>query len=170
MGDVEAWAAVYERYWPRLFRLAAYLLGDRERARELAHDTFARAIPRLGDLRNDRALGSWLCKIAGHLLMDELRRRAMERKRIGARESLDQAEQVSHPAALPDVESMREAERVRACLRQLPESLQTPFLLRVEAGLSAKEIAAALGIKPAAARKRLTRARDLLKKCMNGRP
>lgn len=170
MGDVEAWAALYERYWPRLFRLAAFVLWDRERARDLAQDTFARAIPRLGGLRNDRAFGPWLCKITGNLLRDELRKRSTERKGLGVRGPFDDAEQVPDPAASPDVENIRDQERIRACLGRLPENLRTPLLLRLEVGLNALEIAAALGIKPAAARKRLTRARDLLKKCMNGRP
>ena len=167
MGDEEAWAALYARYWDRLFRLANHFLRDRERARELAQEAFLRAIPRLQGLRDDRVFGPWLCRVAMNRALDELRRQSVERKRLGLERPMGDAEQVQDPIAQSKVEGNQEAERVKACVAELPETLQAPFRLRVEAGLSAEEIAAVLGIKIPAAQKRLSRARDLVKKCLS---
>ncbi|AZS45990.1 MULTISPECIES: RNA polymerase sigma factor [Microbacterium] len=50
-------------------------------------------------------------------------------------------------------------------LHSLPETLREPLLLTVVDGLSTEEVAIRLGIEPAAARQRISRARRALREC-----
>ncbi|GEC76559.1 hypothetical protein GCM10010213_27020 [Microbacterium maritypicum] len=52
-----------------------------------------------------------------------------------------------------------------AALHSLPETLREPLLLTVVDGLSTEEVAIRLGIEPAAARQRISRARRALRVC-----
>ncbi|MFJ6533901.1 RNA polymerase sigma factor [Microbacterium sp. NPDC091662] len=52
-----------------------------------------------------------------------------------------------------------------AALHALPETLREPLLLTVVEGLSADQVAIRLGIEPAAARQRISRARKALRAC-----
>src|SRR5216683_4695698 len=59
-----------------VYNLAYRVLRRREDAEDVAQQTFARALPRLGDLRQPAAAGRWLCRITANLCVDELRRRS----------------------------------------------------------------------------------------------
>src|SRR5262245_51046190 len=64
-----------ERHYAVVYNLAYRTLGRRQDAEDIAQQTFARALTRLPELRDDGAAGSWLCRIAVNLCIDELRRR-----------------------------------------------------------------------------------------------
>src|SRR5258708_28272509 len=58
-----------------VYNLAYRVLRRREDAEDVAQQTFARALPRLADLRQPAAAGRWLCRITADLFVDELRLR-----------------------------------------------------------------------------------------------
>jgi len=103
---------------------------------------------------------SWLDAIARNVAIDLARQRA---RRPEAELDDDTAgEQASVESA---VEIRQFLDRALAAVHSLPETLREPLLLTVVDGLSAEEVATRLGIEPAAARQRISRARKALKAC-----
>lgn len=104
-------------------------------------------------------LCSWLDTIARNVAIDLARRRARHPE-----SELDES--------APDGGSVANEVEVRvlldgalAALKELPDSLRTPLLLTVVDGLSTAEVAERLGIEPAAARQRISRARKAMGAC-----
>ena len=70
---MQAFQAIYEQYYPDVYRFALFLTGDRGRAEDLAADTFVRAwIAR--DRINVATVRAYLLTIAKNLHRDECRR------------------------------------------------------------------------------------------------
>jgi RNA polymerase sigma factor (sigma-70 family) len=73
----EQFEALYTTYYPRILGYLCRLLGDREQAEDAAQETFLRAWRRLGALRPNSRVSSWLYRIARNHAFDLLRRRAL---------------------------------------------------------------------------------------------
>ena len=75
-GEPGARQEMYETYAGRVLAVCRRYIRDADRARDLVHDTFLKAWESLDRFRPRRAgsLGAWLCQIAVHLTVDELRR------------------------------------------------------------------------------------------------
>src|SRR5262245_27283653 len=59
---------------PRVFRFALRLTGDPHAAEDLTQETFLRAWPARGRLRDDRLMRVWLFRITANIWRDRLRR------------------------------------------------------------------------------------------------
>ncbi len=69
-------ASLYTTYSPALLRTLLRLVGDREWAEDLMHDTFLKIALRLDDYNPDQGeFYSWLVTIARRVALDELRKR-----------------------------------------------------------------------------------------------
>ncbi len=119
-------------------RLRAFLarLGGRDRADELAQDTFLRAWIRAGDYRGSGSYAGWLYRIAWHLFLDQQR---ANNRRL-ARET---HHAVGPDQAEPDAESMIDAQRL---LGLLDERSRAALLLCDGYGWSHSKAAAMLDI------------------------
>ncbi len=70
--------AVYERFWPDVFRYAFVLAKSREEAEDLASDTFRRALEALDEGRGPKGdVLPWLFTICRRLAIDRHRRRRL---------------------------------------------------------------------------------------------
>jgi RNA polymerase sigma factor (sigma-70 family) len=130
---------------PALTRRLRAVVGDLETAQDLCQETLSRAwrsAPR--DVAPDRLRG-WLLRTGRNLAIDELRRRAR-------REHVSLPEDLAAPPAEADP-------RAREALALLTPHERLVLLLRFEAGLSLRELGAALDLTEDAARKRVARAR-----------
>src|SRR5260221_14564393 len=79
-GDSAASARLFDRYAPYIQRVLARVIGYTEPERaDLLHDVFVRALEHIGDLKNPRALKSWLVGITVFTAQEWIRRR----KRVG---------------------------------------------------------------------------------------
>ena len=67
--------ALFAQQQPRIYRLCLRMVGDPERARDLAQDAMLTAYRKLPDFRGDAAFGTWLYGIAKHLCLNAIRRR-----------------------------------------------------------------------------------------------
>jgi RNA polymerase sigma-70 factor (ECF subfamily) len=104
-------------------------------------------------------LCSWLDAIARNVAIDLARHRARHPEAV-----LDEA--AADPGSVAGVVEIRVLlDGALSALRALPESLRTPLLLTVVDGLSTTEVADRLGIEPAAARQRISRARKAMSAC-----
>ncbi len=139
-------ARVYAAYAPALFRFFVAQLGNRHTAEDLTGEVFAAAIEALPGFRGPvEALGGWLFRIARHDLFD-LRRRQARARFDPLDDVLDEA---AMAAGASDPEEMAidrvEGRRVLAALDRLSPDQREVLLLRMASGLTAPEVARALG-------------------------
>ena len=146
-------AKLFEQYYASLVRMLYRRVGDRDRAEDLAQETFARAVA--APPNNPRP---WLFAVALNLVREDGRRSSTRGRRL----ELLRAEQ-DEPSNAPDAELERkeEAGRVRAALATLNERDREALLLRAE-GFDYEEIAATLGLAKGAIGTTLARARRRL--------
>lgn len=136
-GDNAAASRLVERHADPLVRFVSSL-GEREGAFELMQDTFVRAFGAIDGFRGESSFRTWLFTIARRLILD--RRRA--EKRRPATEALEEGDVVTQFDALDTLLADEAMMRVRAAVDSLSAKQSEVFLLRVEQGLSFKEIAA----------------------------
>ena len=151
------WGELYRTALPDLVRFLHRKVWDKERARDLAQDTFVRALRENPD--NPRA---WLFTVASNLARDEART-AIRRKR---HLTLMKTETEGHVPIGDPSEELERGEReavVRRALEALGERDREALLLW-DAGLDYKEIAGALEISTRSVGTTLARARERLVK------
>jgi RNA polymerase sigma-70 factor (ECF subfamily) len=146
-------AQLFDQYYPSLVRMLYRRTGDRDRAEDLAQETFARAVA--APPNNPRP---WLFAVALNLVREDGRRAATRGRRL----ELLRAEH-DEPSNAPDAELERREEtaRVRAALATLNERDREALLLKAE-GFDYDEIAATLGLARGAIGTTLARARKRL--------
>lgn len=163
-GEKEAFDLLVERWFSTVVSVVYGLTGEVESAREIAQETFLDAVGRLSDLRVPGKFGPWLCGIAKHKAASVLRRRRIERTALKVRR--DTA--FPDPPETPPQAALRRERGadVRRAVAALPPHYREVIVLRFVDGRSYEEIAALLGLSPAAVDKRLTRAKELLRGTM----
>ena len=146
-GDERAATTLVERHAPALARFAASL-GQRVDVEEVVQDTFVRAFGSMDSFRAYSSLRTWLFTIERRLILD--RRRADRRRRDDA--SLDDADASTEFDALDGLVAEEAEDRVRRAVDRLSRLQREVFLLRVNEGLSYKDIAEVVGSTEGAAR------------------
>jgi RNA polymerase sigma-70 factor (ECF subfamily) len=146
-GDSRAATRLVGRHSQALARFAASS-GEREGIGELVQDTFVRAFASLDSFRGESTLRTWLFTIERRLMLD--RRRAERRSRETV--PVEESDNVSEYGALDSLIAEETQERVRRSLAALSPTQREVFSLRVQQGLSYKEIAAVVGSSEGAAR------------------
>jgi RNA polymerase sigma-70 factor, ECF subfamily len=157
--DVETFAALYERTFPRVYAYVASLLRDRSAAEDVTAQAFERAYRRRGTYRARRGtLEAWLFGIARNAALDELRRRG---RRVGL-----ETEPVDTTAPSPEdhAELALRREVVRAAMSALDGHERDLLSLKFSGGLSNAEIARVLGVSETNAGTRIHRALTKLRK------
>jgi len=132
--DAEQFARIYDTHYSRVFR---YLLGRTRNphdAEELAADVFATALESLERGAEPRQIGSWIVGIADHLASRFFRERMTEVEH--AETSLGEEEDPEE-LALGQLDS----QALWQCFDTLSPEYRRILLLRVVAGLSAREVA-----------------------------
>lgn len=72
--DSQVIAAVYDKYFPEVYRYIYYRLGDQTLAEDIASDVFVRLLEAAQGRRAPRSnLKAWLFSTASHVVMDHLR-------------------------------------------------------------------------------------------------
>lgn len=149
--------SVFTEYYERIVAVLRRMLGDRARAEELVSEAFLRLYEQppcaVGNV------GGWLYRTATRLGLDCLRAAARRRRNERTVEA-----DLSHPAT-PLEEALRQetCRHVRAALARLRPA-QTQLLTLRSHGLSYKELAEALDIKPQSVGPMLLRAEAAFEK------
>ncbi len=148
---------------PALRRYAATLLRDRQEVDDLVHDCLVRALDQIHTRRADADMRPWLFAIMHNLFIDRVRRRKLRGTALPV-EDLDDAA----PALRPEQESHVYATDIISAVRRLPEEQRSVLLLVSVEELSYAQTAQALGIPIGTVMSRLARARERLRKIMDG--
>jgi len=163
-GHVGAFEVLARRYQGRLYSYAMRIVGDVHVAEDLAQEVLLRTYRSLSRFDATQRLGPWIFGIAAHVCRDWLRRRSRRREQV--QEHIEEAE--TAPAAADVAAAREQRNRVRRAVRRLPLKYREVIVLHYLESLGYDDVAASLGIKPAAARRRALRAREMLRRYLRG--
>jgi RNA polymerase sigma factor (sigma-70 family) len=156
---VDGGEGLIAKHYGVVYNLAYRTMGRREDAEDIAQQTFARALPRLADLRDPDAAGGWLCRIAANLCLDELKRRQQAQEHVEPDlDGLPDADPNAAPATIAERREVRAA--VWSAALSLPHQQRLVLALREWQDLSYKQIAEALEISVSAVESILFNARQ----------
>jgi RNA polymerase sigma-70 factor (ECF subfamily) len=170
-GDVEAVAALMERYQHRLYRYLLRLVRQPATAEDLFQQTWLRVMERIRNYDPNRSFEGWLFALAHNLAIDLLRR--------GRLESLDEplpsgdtrAEVIESggPGALEQLLSQERVGWLADSLAELPVVFREVLTLRFEEEMRLEEIAAVLSLPLGTVKTRLHRALRHLRQSLEQR-
>ncbi len=140
----------------RVRAVALRVMRNEADAEDVMQETYARVYEGLTGLRDPRALQGWIARIAHHAAVDRLRTLSRERAVLigdDLDDVVDEAPSVHQRAA-----SSEDRAHLERALASLPAGQRAVLVLHAE-GLSAREIAAALGVAVGTVESRLHRGR-----------
>ena len=161
-GDSRAATLLVGRHADALARFAASS-GERGEIEELVQDTFVRAFASLDSFRGESTFRTWLFTIERRLMLD--RRRADQRRKITV--PVEAGDAVTDYTALDALLADETESQVRKAVDSLSPMQREVFTLRVEQGLSYKEIAEVVGTTDGAARVHYHNAMRAVKEFLN---
>lgn len=157
-GNQEAFAELVRRHGAMVCATARRVLGDAHEAQDVAQAVFVVLARKATALRRDPSVAGWLYKVTWRLAVNartsRIRRSRREEHAMTHAEPIAPAEEGS--AALK--------EELDTALNALPERYRHPLVLVHLEGMPASKAAARLALNEPAMRKRLERARELLRK------
>ncbi len=146
-GDSRAASLLVERHADALARFAVSS-GESEEIEELVQDTFVRAFASLESFRGESSFRTWLFTIERRLMLD--RRRSKRRQKVTV--EVQAGDAATDYTALDALLAQEAESRVRKAVDALSPTQREVFTLRVEQGLSYREIAEVAGTTEGAAR------------------
>lgn len=139
-----------------IYGYALRMVGDPDRAADIAQDTFIKAHRRLDTLADPAAARAWIFRIASRTALDEIRRRRWTHP-FDSTAAAERADPRPGPEA--EVAARTLDDRLqRALLRLKPAQRQCLILSDVE-DMASPEIGAVMGFTPGGVRTLLCRAR-----------
>lgn len=140
-GSQDALAALYEHYFPRVYRYVAARLGGGEDAEDVTEEIFLRIISNLGSFTwRGLPFGAWVFRIARNEVVSHVRRQKSRGQSAELTEAIPD-ESTDHVLV---VETEFTLAIVREAAATLPEAQRQVIALRFGAGLSVAETARAL--------------------------
>jgi RNA polymerase sigma-70 factor, ECF subfamily len=147
---------------PRLRRYARALLRDPDRADDLVHDTLLRGLANFHLYRSGTNLRAWLFTIMHNQYVNSVRRSV--RQQQGAKIVVEKLPLASPPAQTHRLE-LRDLDRAIRCL---PEEQRATLLLIALEGMKYEEVARICDVPIGTVRSRLHRARENVRRMMEG--
>jgi len=182
-GDRGAFAQIVQIYQDRIYNAVLRMVGDHEEARDLAQETFTRALVKIDSFRGEAQPYTWLFRIALNLAISQLRKTHRRRTftlgdssagsngRAGssgddqAAGLLDRVAQdrgaVNDPAE--QVENRERDEQVVAALGRLDAEYRAILVMRDVEGFDYQQMADVLNLPLGTLKSRLFRARIALR-------
>lgn len=162
-GDRDAFAALIERHYDRVYRVGARVLGDADAAADLAQDVCVGLPAKLSSYRGGSRFTTWLYRVVVNSARDALRRSAVRQR---------------HERMYADVEALvragnaaRECEAswLREAMGRLPDELRATVVLVLEEGLRHAEAGEVLGVSESTVSWRMHEVRKRLRALADGR-
>lgn len=164
-GDEAAFLLLYERHRTVVFRFACRMLGSSTLAEDITQECFLSILRRPEAFRAERAsLRTYLCAIARHLALKQLRR-------LGQETTVDDPPEAASSGTAPKdplrrVMDEEAAEAVRVAVQTLPPLQREAVLLFEYEEMSLADIAAACETDVGTVKSRLHRARERLRRTL----
>jgi RNA polymerase sigma-70 factor (ECF subfamily) len=161
-GDRSAFARLIERYWDRLYRWLYRMTRDRHTAEDLTQETFLKALAAVKTFRAGTNFRAWVFRIGHNNFVNQ--KRADRRTKQQLPEDLAASELSTAEATTENREAL---ETIAQAVAELPSDFRAALTLRVEEGLSFREVARILNTTEETARWRVFKARQKLMKVLS---
>lgn len=162
--DCEAFGQLVDRYKHSMVNYLARLTGCRDRAEDVAQETFVRFFQGLDRYRDQGHLTAYLFRIATNLVRSEERRK--RRWQIILPRFSPGREWASGKGPQDDALANEAERQVTRALAAIELIYRVPLVLREIEGCSYLEIADVLGVSEGTVKSRLHRGRHLLKEAL----
>ncbi len=153
----------------RVYRLALYLLGNAEEAKDAVQESFVKAWKKFETLRSETSQ-AWITKITVNLCLDWLRRRKFREDFPESESEIQEDFEYRLPDPNPDpLEQCLSDEmqtKVTEAISKLPAVYRSVVILRDLEGLSYQEIADVLNTRVSKVKSNLFRGRRKLKEIL----
>ncbi len=162
--DADAFAQLVDRHKDQMVNYLARLTGCRDRAEDIAQETFVRFYKKIHHYREEGTLSAYLFRIATNLVRSEERRKRRWQMLQPILAHGGFATNGGRPAS-PQAEALASEEhrQVTRALASLDVLYRAPLVLREIEGLSYRQIAGTLGCSEGTVKSRLHRGRQMLK-------
>jgi RNA polymerase sigma-70 factor (ECF subfamily) len=163
-GDRSALDELFRRYRMPAYRVAHRLLGNEADALDAVQDGFVKVLTNIGRFEQRSSFKTWLLRIVSNAALDLGRQRGRRDSLAAGGESLN-GESLALSWEDPNLglESAELRRLLDAALATLPETQRQTFVLHVDAEMSYRDIADALGISIGTVMSRLYYARQKLR-------
>ncbi len=162
--DADAFTLLVDQHKDQMVNYLTRLTGCRDRAEDIAQETFVRFYKQIHHYREEGTLSAYLFRIATNLVRSEERRKRrwqMLQPILAYGGFGSNGTAPASPQA--DALASEEHRQVTRALASLDVLYRAPLVLREIEGLSYQEIATALGCSEGTVKSRLHRGRKLLK-------
>ncbi|MBL7152134.1 MAG: RNA polymerase sigma factor [Phycisphaerae bacterium] len=159
-GDRAAAAELVELYYRQIFLYMRRLGHDRQVSEDLAQESFLNAWYHIGQLKEGKALASWLYRIASNV--SKLHWRRHKGKKMVSIEWIDAPEDKILDADKSG--QYEQLEQLRQVVAQLPVKLREVIVLHYMQHLTIAQAAEAAGVRQGTFKSRLGRALKILRK------
>lgn len=147
---------VYNKFAPKVLGICKRYMKDRERAEEMAMNTFLNVFGKMSQYKNNGSFEGWIMRIAVNQCLMELRKKTSFNLEIVV-------ESISIPTYSNADELVFEGD-IEQMLKILPDGARIVFNLHAIEGYKHVEIAEKLGISEGTSKSQLAYAREKLKK------
>jgi RNA polymerase sigma-70 factor (ECF subfamily) len=159
-GDRTAAAELVDEYSGQMYLYMRRLGHDRQASEDLTQEIFFNAWHHIGQLRDDKALNSWLYRIAGNV--SRLYWRRHKHKEVVGIERIDAPDAgAGESDAFGHYEQL---EQLNYAVSRLPEKLRQTIVLHYMQQLTIAEAAEVAGVRQGTFKSRLNRALKALRK------
>jgi RNA polymerase sigma-70 factor (ECF subfamily) len=141
-GDQTALSALYDHYFPRVYRYVATRLSSTEDAEDVTTEIFLRIIQNLRSFTwRGLPFGAWVFRIARNEVVSHVRRQKVRTTTAQLTEYI----QDPSPDHVDQLVASMTVATIREAAEKLPEAQRQVIALRFGAGLSVAETAQSLG-------------------------
>ncbi|MCX7032819.1 MAG: sigma-70 family RNA polymerase sigma factor [Arenimonas sp.] len=162
-GDRAAYGRIVAGCQSTVTSIALAIVRDVPTSEDIAQEAFLSAWQNLRKLHNPASFLPWLRQITRNLARDHLRSQAHRRAPSGDMEAVLAAVADPHPGPPDHLAHAQEEAAAADVIDRLPEESREVLLLYYREGQSSRQVASLLGLQDAAVRKRLSRARQLVR-------
>lgn len=153
-------------YGAAITAFALRVVRDPEAAKDIHQQVFLEVFQGIGKFEGRSSLWCWLCGIAYHRCLDELRRG----RRSGIADDIDVWDMLAAPPdSMVDADRVAKRRALEDCLGKLPVAHRTQLLMRCFFGLSYIEIGEMGGEPHSTVQVRISRILPGLRDCLRGK-
>lgn len=158
-GDTTAFEEIFRRYETRIVAYAARYINSTDLAKDICQEVFLKLIAKPPSTLIYDNLSPWLFRVTRNLAIDKRRRRKFEI----TGEDVGMMEAREDRTPLKTLTARNDAAVVRDLVNRLPDELREVVELRIDGGVSFKDIAIILDIPQGTALWRMHRAVEILR-------
>lgn len=152
-NDEKAFAAIYDRYWKKLFAMAVNRLKDKSAAEDVVHDVFAGLWHNRMKLQV-HTLENYLAVAVKYTILNSIRKKQYENRYMETAIGTVQVE----PVTEQQLQYNWLLQKLQSEIEKLPEKCRLIFKYSRNQGMPVKEIARRMHISPKTVENQLTKA------------